>query len=238
MAYDGTDYYGWQSQENGNTIQDLLERRLTVIFNQQIRIHGSGRTDSGVHAKAQVFHFDGDWALSSERLLSALRAGLPETINVFSAKRVSDSFHARYSAKGKRYIYHLYEGFAPPPEVRFYWSLGARKLNLSLMHAAAESLLGKYDFTSFAAEREDAEDNPVKDLRRLDIVKRGSRVHITTEADGYLYKMVRSLTGALVDAGRGKLTPQNLVDLRDKHQRTKEVVTAPAKGLSLDKVFY
>lgn len=238
VAYDGTDYFGWQSQRHGNTIQDLIENQLAIIFKQPIRIHGSGRTDSGVHAKGQIFHFDGDWLLPGKDLLNAMRSGLPENINISSAGRVSNKFHARYSARGKRYIYQLYEGYPPPTDIRFYWSLGKRRLNTSSMRKAAKILLGKHDFTAFAAERETPEENPVKDLRRLDIVKNGPYVHVTTEANGYLYKMVRSLVGALVDVGIGKISPDSLLDILKSQQRTHRVFTAPGRGLSLDTVFY
>ena len=238
VAYDGTDYFGWQSQVNGNTIQDLIEQQLKVIFKQPIRIHGSGRTDSGVHAKGQVFHFDGEWTSPGTDLLNAIRSGLPDSIHLSSARRVSNNFHARFSAKGKKYIYQLYEGYAPPTDVRFYWSLGWRKLDIDSMRSATAHLRGKHDFTAFAAEREDSDENPVKDLRRLDIIKKGPRIHITTEADGYLYKMVRSLVGALIDVGSGKLSPDIMVEILESRKRTHRVVTAPGRGLCLDRVFY
>jgi tRNA pseudouridine38-40 synthase len=238
VAYDGTDFFGWQSQEKGNTIQDLIEHQLKIIFKQPIRIHGSGRTDSGVHAKGQVFHFDGEWKSPGDDLLNALRGGLPESILVSSARRVSSDFHARYSAKGKKYIYKLYEGYAPPSEIRYCWSLGKRRLNITSMRLAAKQLLGKHDFTAFAAERDNPDEHPIKDLRRLDIVKNGPRINITTEANGYLYKMVRSLVGALVDVGCGKLSRERLVEILESRQRTHRVYTAPGRGLSMDRVFY
>lgn len=239
MAYDGTDFEGWQSQRSGNTVQDHIERRLAQIFQEPIRIHGSGRTDAGVHAKAQVFHFDGAWHHPEEHLLRALRSGFPDAIQVTRVKQVSDSFHARYSATGKRYRYRLYEGFALPAENRYCWSLGNRKTDIAPMRAGAARLLGEHDFTAFAANRRDeSKENPVKELRKLDITRQGPRITITTEASGYLYKMVRSLVGALVDVGVGKLTPDDLEAILESGRRTARVATAPPQGLSLERVFY
>ncbi len=239
MAYDGTGFHGWQSQPSGNTIQDILEKRLKTLFSQPIRIHGSGRTDSGVHAKGQVYHFDGQWENPYTDLLNALRSGLPESIQVTAVRPVSDDFHARFSARGKRYVYRLYEGYAPPMETRYYWSLGRRKLDINLMNETATRFLGKHDFSAFGAEGGDSSpQSPIKDLRRLQLTRKGRHIRITTEASGYLYKMVRSLVGALVDVGVGRLPPGELHRILISRQRTALVVTAPARGLCLEKVFY
>lgn len=240
-AYDGTPYNGWQSQVGGNTVQDILEKRLAAIFKQPIRIHGSGRTDAGVHAKGQIFHFDADWQHPTAHLHRAFGSNMPDTIQVSRITRVNDTFHARFSAKGKRYTYTLYLGHADPFHTRWCWSLGNRKPDLQAMQTAAQALLGKHNFAAFAARRNDGSDehtNTTKDLRRLDVTKRGKLIRITTEADGYLYKMVRTLTGALLEVGLGKLTPDTLTQLRNNGIRTRDLPTAPALGLCLDKVFY
>ncbi len=239
VAYDGTGFHGWQSQPGGNTIQDVLENRLKNLFGQPIRIHGSGRTDSGVHARGQVFHFDGVWTNLQTDLLNALRSGLPESIQVSAVRKVPNDFHARYSAIGKRYMYWLFEGYAPPMETRYYWSLGRRKVDIERMNAAAACFLGKHDFSAFGAQRgDDFTVNPIKDMRRLEITRRGRRIRIATEASGYLYKMVRSLAGALVDVGIGKLAPDEPEKFLKSGKRNALVVTAPARGLCLEKVFY
>lgn len=237
-AYDGTGFRGWQSQACGNTIQDFIERRLCEIFSEKIRIHGSGRTDAGVHAKAQVFHFDADWAHSAENLLSALRCGLPAGIQVYKVSKAKSGFHARYSAKGKRYVYNIYEGYAQPHKSRYCWSLGRRKLDIEKMNAAAAELLGEHDFTAFSANRGHEEDNPVKNLRLLKVSRRGREIKIATEGSGYLYKMVRIMAGALVDAGLGKLSCADIRRILEEKKRTNAFQTAPAQGLFLEKVFY
>jgi len=238
-AYDGTDFFGWQSQAGGNTVQDFLEARLREIFKQPIRVHGSGRTDSGVHALGQVFHFDAAWSHPVWKLLRALQTGLPAGIQVTAVEAIDEGFHARFSAQGKQYVYRLYEGLAPPDAMRYTWSLGSRKLDVERMNAAAQRLIGTHDFTAFGAKRGDkSEDNPVKDLRRLELTRDGPRITLTTEASGYLYKMVRSLTGTLVAVGLGQLTPDAVESTLITRQRVQQVSTAPAKGLWLMQVFY
>lgn len=238
-AYDGTDLSGWQSQLSGNTVQDFLEKRLKEIFSKDIRVHGSSRTDAGVHAKGQVFHFDADWPHSSLDLLNAMRIGIPKTMHIIRLKKVSKDFHARYGAKRKRYIYNLYQGFALPTESRYYWSLGQHKLDITAMQMAAKYLIGKHDFSAFsAATKGDSSSKPVKEILNITITKRGNKVRIITEGSGYLYKMVRSIVGALVDVGLGKLTPKDLHQILKSHSRTHKIVTAPARGLFLESVFY
>ena len=238
VAYDGTDFSGWQSQPDGNAVQDHLERRLATILGAPVRIHGSGRTDAGVHARGQVFHFDADWAHGPEKLLAALRPGLPETIQVQSARRVTGAFHARYSAKGKTYRYHLFHGgFADPFEHRFTHSV-PRPLDVDAMRAGAARLVGKHDFRAYSAFGGVERETTVRTLRRLDVTARGPRLRIDAEGDGFLYKMVRSLAGALISAGQGKLTPDDLAAILAQGERTRRVETAPARGLCLMKVFY
>lgn len=239
VAYDGTGYAGWQSQPGGNTIQDFLERRLEQLFRRRVVIHGSGRTDTGVHARGQVFHFDADWRHGAEALLQALRTGYPDSIQVYAAEPVGTDFHARYSATGKRYVYQFFEGFADPFTTRFVVSTGNRKLDTGRMAEAAASLTGRRDFSSFTVNPKDGrEESPVKDLRRLEVERSGPWIRITAEADGFLYRMVRSLAGCLFDVGIGKLSPEAVVNIRDAGRRTNLVQTAPGKGLFLDRVWY
>ncbi|MDP0500059.1 MAG: tRNA pseudouridine(38-40) synthase TruA [Verrucomicrobiota bacterium JB022] len=239
VAYDGTDFEGWQSQPSQNTIQDHIERRLAFLFKGHLRIHGSGRTDSGVHARGQVFHFDGEWKWEPEDLLKALRVGFPDSIQVYRAERVPDDFHARFSATGKRYIYRMFEGFAGPFDYRWHWSLGNWRLDVDRMNEAAKLLLGEHDFSAFSANpRDGREESTVKDMRRLELVREGPYVTLYTEASGYLFRMVRSLAGCLVHVGIGRLTGDDLREILESATRTERVVTAPAGGLFLDHVYY
>ena len=237
VAYDGTTFQGWQSQEGGNTVQDLIEKQLTKITGQKIRIEGSGRTDSGVHAMAQVFHFDASWSHGAEKLRVALQTGFPRSIRLKSMRSVKPDFHARFNAKGKVYRYDIFLGEADPFIAAYCWSF-RRELDWKAMLAAAKILRGKQDFWAFSGENDRTYETTVRDLRRVELVRRGRKVSFTFEADGFLYKMVRSLTGALINVGLGKLTAAQIGELIKTRRRIPTVVTAPPQGLFLMKVIY
>ena len=238
-AYDGTDYAGWQSQVTGRAIQDVIETALKGVLGCKTRIHGSGRTDAGVHAKGQVFHCDASWNHGGEALRKALTTHLPSDVQILEIKKASSSFHARISAKGKRYVYLAAEGKALPMEARYRSSLSPSRRDLEAMQEAAGSLIGEHDFTSFGAScGPPSDENPVKDLWTLDVRRLGKRLGFTVEGSGFLYKMVRSLCGALLDVGRGRLMVHQIKKILESRERTSLVVTAPPHGLCLEKVFY
>jgi tRNA pseudouridine38-40 synthase len=236
-AYDGTAFAGWQSQVGGTAVQDVIERRLAQIFGAPIRIHGSGRTDAGVHALGQVFHFDAAWRHGPEKLLAAFRVGLPASVQVKTVRPVKADFHARFSAKGKRYVYHIYLGDADPFERPYCWSV-FKSLDEAAMRHAAAVLQGEHDFRAFTAVNGTERESTVRNVRRLHIARRGRRIQVTAEANGFMYKMVRSLVGVLVAVGEGRLTPEDVKKLLDSRHRTNVVHTAPPHGLFLAKVFY
>ncbi|MDR2512549.1 MAG: tRNA pseudouridine(38-40) synthase TruA [Puniceicoccales bacterium] len=240
VAYDGTDFHGWQTQAEARTVQSVIEKRLAEIMRAHVRIHGSGRTDAGVHATGQVFHFDAVWCHGLDTLQRALRTGLPRSIQITRTRLAPAGFHARFSACGKRYRYHFYEGFAPPMSTRYCYSLGMRRLNVEVMREAASLLLGVHDFTAFGGRQYDdfGMENPVKDLRCLNVIRRGKCVDIVTEASGYLYKMVRRLSGGLMQVGLGQMSPGELVAYRDARERLAIVPAVPAPGLVMERVFY
>jgi tRNA pseudouridine38-40 synthase len=239
-AYDGGGFSGWQSQPAGDSIQDAIESRLAAIFKVPVRVHGSGRTDAGVHAFGQVFHFDADWKHGPVRLAAALAQRLPKTIQIVSARKASSDFHARFAAKGKIYRYELFLGDPDPFTRPYCWSLPP-PLDVRAMVSASRILVGRHDFAAFAAlrgnEPEEGADT-VRTLRRLDVRARGRRIRIEAEADGFLYKMVRSLAGALVSVGQGKLGDADIRGYLASGVRTAGVQTAPAQGLFLVKVLY
>jgi tRNA pseudouridine38-40 synthase len=237
-SYDGTDFEGWQSQPRGNTIQDILESRLHSIFKYPVRIQGSARTDSGVHARQQVFHFDAAWGHPPDALFRALYSAIPEGILLKSLKPVNPSFHALHSATGKRYIYRIHEGQAEPFDSRYCWSIGWRTLNIDNMRRATEPLIGTHDFTAFSAAGGSPGDNPVKEVRKIEIKQRGSNIKITVEGSGFLYKMVRRITGMLYNVGLNRLDPNQVKTLLENRKRELIIHTAPAKGLCLERVFY
>ncbi|MFT3781422.1 MAG: tRNA pseudouridine(38-40) synthase TruA [Nibricoccus sp.] len=236
-AYDGTHFAGWQSQHGGNAIQDIIEVRLKQIFGELIRIHASGRTDAGVHARGQVFHFDASWKHGPEKLRAALCVGLPQAIQLKSLRPVKADFHSRFSATGKIYAYHIFLGDADPFTRPYTWSIG-KPLDVNAMKSATEVLRGKHDFRAFSALNGPPKDDTVRDLRKFEILRRGPQLRITAEADGFMYKMVRSLVGAVVAVGEGKMTPEKLREILESKQRTPLVQTAPPQGLFLVKVLY
>ncbi|MFZ9745108.1 MAG: tRNA pseudouridine(38-40) synthase TruA [Opitutaceae bacterium] len=236
-AYDGGPFSGWQSQLGGDAIQDVIETRLAAVFKGPIRIHGSGRTDAGVHARGQVFHFDADWPHGPARLLAALRSGLPPAIQIRSVRRATSDFHARFSVRAKRYVYHLHLGDADPFSRPYCWPV-FRPLDLAAMRVVAGLLRGRHDFRAFTALNGPGREDTVRDLTRLDVLRRGRRVRIIAEAPGFLYKMVRSLAGALVAVGEGRLTPAAVGEMLAKGRRTPVVQTAPPQGLFLERVWY
>lgn len=247
-AYDGTDFDGWQSQVSGNTIQDFIERRLGVIFAREVRIHSSGRTDAGVHALGQVFHFDAEWPHGAATLLRALQVGFPKSIHIYEVQLTDDTFHARFSARGKTYFYKICTGRASPFETRYCLSLGNMTLNEAHMRQAATSLLGKHFFKPFCADRGDGKPlDYVRHLRTLDLTVSEKALYgdanqkeyiFRLSADGFLYKMVRSIVGTLIEVGRGKFSATDVEQILRSGERTQTVVTAPPHGLCLEKVDY
>lgn len=239
VAYDGTDFAGWQSQKNGNAIQDILEKRLALILKKAVRIHGASRTDAGVHAEGQVFHFDAEWPRRLAFLERGMRSQIPSAIQVLRLEEVEPEFHARRSATGKRYVYHLQEGDATPFLTRYRWSVGKTRLDAGRMQQAAVHLLGRHDFSAFGSATARFQDpNPVKEIHVLQVQQDGAVFRIITEGSGYLYRMVRSIAGALVDVGSGRLPPDAMKDILESRRRTALVRTAPARGLCLERVFY
>ena len=239
-AYDGSGFSGWQSQPGGSAIQDVLEARLAVVLGARARIHASGRTDAGAHAMGQVFHFDAAWPHGPDRLAAALRNGLDRAIQIVSIRAAEPGFHARFSATGKIYAYHIHLGDADPFTRPFCWAI-MRPLDLESVRASAAVLEGRHDFKAFSAlngeEPGDGTDT-VRELRRLEVFVRGRNVRIVAEADGFLYKMVRRLVGALVASGEGKMTPDEIRILLSAGARTARIHTAPAQGLFLVRVLY
>ena len=238
-AYDGTDFDGWQRQPGGGAVQNHIESALTQVLDMPLQLHGSGRTDAGVHARGQCFHFDAEWLHEPEKLVRALHSILPTSIRIKSVKSVSDDFHARFSVSGKRYLYNYYLGRADPTDDRYVWACRDLPLDLKEMQAAADRLLGTHDFSAYGATHGKENDpNPVKTVTRLQLKQRGKFICLYAEGSGFLYRMVRSIAGALYAVGRGCLTPEDIAEILESKERTHRIVTAPAKGLFLDKVFY
>ncbi|MEY2545486.1 MAG: tRNA pseudouridine38-40 synthase [Verrucomicrobiota bacterium] len=237
VAYDGASFSGWQSQADGNAIQDHLERAIDRISGEDVRVHGAGRTDAGVHALAQCAHVDLAKNLAPERWLRAINSALPPAIRVIRCTRVAQSFHARFSAKGKIYRYRIWNGeVLPPLEHGRAWHI-TREVDVDLMKAAARALVGEHDFAGFAANRGKPVENTRRTIETIRVRRSGTLIEIEFAADGFLYKMARMLTGALVDCGLGKISMADIHNrLRGAKPRARSA--APACGLFLVRVRY
>jgi len=241
LAYDGTDYAGWQVQPNGTAVQEVVERAIERIFGVKARVHGSGRTDAGVHALAQVAHFqipEAHATIPLKNLRRALNDALPPDVRVLKVEQAPSSFHARYSAHEKTYRYQIYCGEVMDPFLRRWATHSPRPLDVAAMRRAARVLVGRHDFAAFSANPKREQESTVRTLKRLSVARRGAMVTITATADGFLYKMVRSLAGALLKVGAGKLTVEDIRRILASKQRTALVETAPPQGLCLVKVRY
>ncbi len=241
LAYDGTDYAGWQVQSNGTAVQEVVERAIGRIFGGQARVHGSGRTDAGVHALAQVAHFQIPKAkarIPVKNLRRALNSVLPPDVRILRVEQVPGDFHARFSAHEKTYRYQVFCGDVMDPFLRRWAAHGPHPLDVAAMRRAARVLVGRHDFAAFAANPQREQESTVRTLKQLAVARRGKLVTITATADGFLYKMVRSLAGALLKVGAGKLSPADIGRILKSKTRTALVETAPPQGLFLVKVRY
>lgn len=237
LEYDGTHYHGWQKQPYLATVQGTIEKALSRLTGRSIEIHGAGRTDAGVHALGQVAHFSSNVPFQADVWVRGLNALLPEDIVVLSAERVSDSFHARFSAKGKRYLYFIHNAPRRSPLRReTAWHL-PQPLNLRRMRLAARQFTGEYDFTSFCAAAGEAKDRRV-DLKKVEIRREGEEIRITFEASRFLQYMVRNIVGYLVEVGRGRRSEKEVLSILNAKDRRCAGPTAPAHGLFLGHVEY
>lgn len=237
IAYDGTTFGGWQVQPNAPTIQAKIEEKLLILFKRPITIVGSGRTDAGVHALGQVAHFHFDGPLFPLHFLRSMNALLPQEIRLLSVESVPDEFHARFSAKGKIYHYHLAIDPIVLPFNRLYCYHPRGRLDIERMKRAAPYFIGTHDFTTFANTGGDNE-RPIKTIWRLDLVDEPGGVRFEFEGDGFLYKMVRNIVGTLIACGHSKVDPDEIPSLLLAKNRQEAFAAAPPQGLFLVKVLY
>ena len=235
IAYDGTAYGGWQLQPNAVTVQEIIEKALVKIAGHPVRIHGSGRTDAGVHARGQVASVALTTSLKPSVLCRALNANLPEDVRILSVREVDGKFHALFSAKRKEYRYQVDCGVVADPFLRRYAWHHPRSLDVCAMRRAGRLLKGRHDFTALSAK---SERSPVRTVSKLTLTCQGNLLTIAVAADGFLYKMVRSIVGALVKVGEGRLTAEQFAVVLRRRKRVPLVETAPAKGLFLWRVWY
>jgi tRNA pseudouridine38-40 synthase len=250
VAYDGASFAGWQSQRHGNTIQDHLERAFARVSGERVRVHGAGRTDAGVHALAQCAHVDlNSTRPTVERWPAALNASLPRTIRVLRCSFVSEKFHARYSAKSKLYRYRIWAGpILPPHELNRAWHVPG-PIDFGPFRVAARKFIGTHDFAGVAANRGRSpnrrdsprgqfETNTIRTIRSVRVRRKGALVEIDFQGDGFLYKMVRLMVGAMVHVALGKNEPEEISKRLRSPDQASARFAAPAAGLFLVRVRY
>jgi tRNA pseudouridine38-40 synthase len=238
IAYDGATFAGWQSQSHRNTVQDDLERAFERVTGGAVRVHAAGRTDTGVHALAQCAHADVLKLLPTDRWIRALNALLPPAIRVLRCRYVSKDFHARLSAKGKIYRYRIWTApILPPFEYRRAWHV-ARPLDLTVIKATAKHFVGTHDFAGFAANRGKPEKSTIRTINSVRIRQNGPCVTIESDGDGFLYKMVRLIVGALVKCALGEMRIEEVTARLNSGQVGSARFAAPAEGLYLVRVRY
>ena len=237
VEYDGTNYAGWQRQSNALAVQQVLEAALQRLTGARVVVHGASRTDAGVHALGQSCHFDTESRIPGEKFSYAANTLLPPDIRIRASEEVAPDFHARFSARGKRYRYLFYDDRHAGALNRFTHAHSIYPLDEARMRAEAAALLGVHDFAAFAASGSVVKDT-VRAIWRAEVSRDGSDVQLTVEGSGFLYNMVRIIAGTLRDVGSGKLEPGALRRAIDTGDRLDLGVTAPAHGLTLMKVFY
>ena len=237
IAYDGTNYCGWQIQPNGITIEEVINKALQKLTGEPILVIGASRTDSGVHAMGNVAVFDTESSIPPERIAMALNQRLPEDIVIVKSEEVALDFHPRYCDCSKTYEYHIINTRIPVPTKRLTNYFVSYNLNLDHMREAASYLVGEHDFVSFCNVRTDVE-NTVRTITALDVIENGNEITIRITGNGFLYNMVRIIVGTLIRVGRGFYTPEKVKEILEAKDRKAAGVTAPAHGLMLMNIEY
>ncbi|GER67230.1 tRNA pseudouridine synthase A [Weizmannia acidilactici] len=238
ISYDGSGFAGYQVQPGQRTVQAELEKALASIHKSRpVKTAASGRTDAGVHAMGQVIHFDTDLSIPEEKWPAALNSLLPDDISVLKAERAQPDFHARFSAKEKEYRYRIYFSDVRSPFKHHYACMVRFPLDMEAMEEAAESVLGTHDFTSFCSAKTEVEDK-IRTLKEIEFLRKEGELVIRFTGDGFLYNMVRILTGTLLEIGSGKRAPGEMRKILEKRNRIFAGKTAPPQGLYLWKVSY
>jgi tRNA pseudouridine38-40 synthase len=239
VAYDGRPFAGWQSQPHQNGVQDHLTRAFLALLSETVKIHGAGRTDTGVHALGQVAHVDvPQHKFSPAKWIAAVNAHLPPQIRIVQCQPASTCFHAQYSAVGKVYQYRLWnDQVFHPLEIGRAWHV-PQILDLRTLRAVAGRLTGTHDFASFSADRGKAREDTTRTIHQICIRRRKELIKIEFNGNGFLYRMVRMLTGAIVRVASGRADPSWIDQLLSEPGKTKASFTAPPQGLYLVKVEY
>jgi len=238
LEYDGTNFAGWQQQADARTVEAELKKALKAVTGLDHKVYAAGRTDAGAHAEGQVVNFQTDGRVSPQRMVAALNARLPDDVAVLSAEMVPDEFHARYSARWRRYRYrYLDRPSRSALERGRCWHVRGGALDVEAMSKAAKALAGKHDWTSYCSASEPPVAR-VREMRSVRVVRRGEFVEVELVGEGFLRGLVRSIAGALAEVGRGRRAPEWVHEVLQARDRRKAPRTAPAGGLTLMEVIY
>lgn len=237
IAYDGTDYCGWQTQPGLPSIEETVNHALSELLGEKIRMTGASRTDSGVHALGNVAVFRSDTRIPAEKISYALNQRLPEEIRIQDSCEVPECFHPRYDAKKKRYCYRILNSTFALPTERLYSHFFYTNLDIDKMKKGAAYLLGSHDFKGYCSARTTVE-NTVRTIFSLEVLKTGNIIEVEVEGNGFLYNMVRIIAGTLIKIGTGEWKAEQAKEALEKMDRSLAGPTAPARGLTLMKIFY
>ena len=238
ITYDGSKFHGWQIQKNAVTVQEVFQSALYKVIGEGTDIKGCSRTDSGVHARMYCISFHTEHRIPVERIPPALNNYLPNSIAVLTASEVPPDFHARYSCKGKEYVYKLWNDDIRNPFLDGYAYHYWYKLDIDLMNKAAKHFVGTHDFTSFCTLDKREKGDFRRTIQELSVTRDDKTVLITVMADGFLYSVVRILVGTLLYVSQGKIRPEDIPMIIKAENRSLAGPTAPAEGLYLNRVFY
>ena len=237
VAYEGTNYCGWQVQPNGLTIEEVLNRELSRLFKEDIKVIGASRTDAGVHAMGNLAVFDTNARIPGEKIAYALNVSLPPDIRIQKSMEVAENFHPRHCDTRKTYEYHIYNYKFENPLRRNFCAFTHYELDITNMRKAAEYLIGEHDFKSFCGNKK-MKKSTVRTIEKIEFKQQGSRLHIYFTGNGFLQQMVRILTGTLIEVGLGKCAPGRMSEILSLQDRQAAGPTAPAQGLFLVNVEY
>lgn len=237
ISYDGSLYHGWQVQPNGITVQQVLCDKLQQITKHNVSVTGCSRTDAGVHANEFYCHFDSDTDIPEKGYVLGLNAILPKDIVILSCKKVSDDFHARYSAKEKQYVYRFYDGDIRNPFMRLYTYKTDVKLNVDRMNLFCKAIIGTHDFSGFSSSKRTVVDT-VRTIKECYCERNGDVVTLNVTADGFLYNMVRIIAGTALDVSCGRIELSDIDMIVNSKKRSLAGATLPPEGLFLNRVIY
>ncbi len=237
MSYRGTAYHGFQRQDNALTVQEVVERCVSKVLNHKAQINGCSRTDTGVHANNYCFSVLTESSIPVKGFVRGVNGELPDDISILSCEEVPEDFHARFSCKGKEYIYLIHNSESKNPFMTDMALHYRRPFNAELVRSAAQRFVGTHDFAGFCSNYEEGQ-NTVRTIEKFDIVINGESIKMLVKGDGFLYNMIRIMVGTLLTVNEGRMKPEYIDEILKSRNRTLAGRTAQAHGLYLNRIYY